>query len=152
MGMRWFFNDLQFLSAMSGGSGSTLLIRSFGLITSLCSSATHCLSGGLQGLCVTTMGGRLWPSLTLYVNVSLLGVTRAFFRGLFQGFYVIASREQGGLDFLGTFLNVSGSEQSRRTLRNWLDGMFLYTCGGWQDRQCRYPCASVALVWRSVWR
>ena len=27
----------------------------------------------------------------------------SFFRGLFQGFYVIASREQGGLDFLGTF-------------------------------------------------
>ena len=107
MGMRWFFNDLQFLSAMSGGSGSTLLIRSFESITSLWSSATHCLSGGLQGLCVTTMGGRLLPSLTLYVNVSLLGVTRALSDGLFQGFYVIASREQGGLNFLGTFFKRS---------------------------------------------
>ena len=86
VGMRWFFNDLQFLSAMSGGSGSTLLIRSLGLITSLWSSATHCLSGRLQGLCVTTMGGRLWPSLILYVNVSLLGVTRAFSEACFRDF------------------------------------------------------------------
>ena len=77
---------------------------------------------------------------------------KSFFRGLFRGFYVIASRDLGSLNFFGAFLNVYGSEQSRRTLRNWLDRMFLYICGGWQDRRCRYPCASVALVWRSVWR
>ena len=89
--------------------------------------------------------------------------SKSFFRGLFQGLYVIASREQGGLNFFRTgfflcvcflfflfvFFLVSRSEQSRRTLRSWLDGMFLYTCGGWQDRRWRYPCA---LVWRSVWR
>ena len=77
---------------------------------------------------------------------------KSFSRGLFQGFNVIASRQPGGLNFFGTFSNVSRSEQSRRTLRNWLDGIFLYICGGWQDRLCRYPCASVALAWRSVWR
>ena len=66
--MRQFFSDLQFPSLMSGGSGSTFLIRSFGLITSLWSSATHCLNGGLQGLCVTTMGGRMSVYIYIYIH------------------------------------------------------------------------------------
>ena len=111
MGMRWFFRDL--LSATSGGSDSTFFIRSFELIMSLWSSATHCFSGGLQGLCLTTGkggrggggGGRLWPSFAGYFSVSVRGVTKTFTEACFR---VASSVKRRKLKWYGHVTRSSG--------------------------------------------
>ena len=138
VGVRWFFSDLQFLSAISGGTGRDLeskylwfrqhlphLVTRVNLVSlELCYLL---LEWWIAGVMCDHQGRTFMAQFDLVRQRFAPRCYKSFSRGLFQGFYVIAFGEEGGLNSFGTFFNVSRSEQSHRTLRNWLDGMFLST-------------------------